>query len=65
MRHHSFVLVLNVVSILILFLLLSSSLHVESLRHLKDHESSSSSSLIKGINLSKAYSGPSHSGRGH
>ncbi|GKV26408.1 hypothetical protein SLEP1_g35722 [Rubroshorea leprosula] len=63
MRPLSIVLVLNMVAIVIFFILLSISFHVEGLRPLKDYESSSWS--INGIHLSKAYSGPSHSGRGH
>ncbi|XWS62960.1 hypothetical protein CRYUN_Cryun06bG0055600 [Craigia yunnanensis] len=55
--------VINLLSIFIFFLLLLNSLHAEGSRLLKDQDSSSLS--IKGLVISRAYSGPSSRGSGH
>lgn len=56
---------LNLMFIALVFLLFSNSVGVDALRPLKDDDRSSSSSLVTSSMLGRAYSGPSHRGRGH
>ena len=51
----------NAICLLIFFLLLSYSMNVEGMRPLKDQ---SAPTFISSI-INRAYSGPSHRGRGH
>jgi hypothetical protein len=61
---YSLTLAFNVIFFIIFVLLLSYSMHVEGLRLLKDH-SSSSMMEAAGLFISQDYSGPSRRGSGH
>ncbi|KAI4298518.1 hypothetical protein L6164_032068 [Bauhinia variegata] len=61
MKGYSLAVAFNAISIIIFFLLLSHSMNVEGMRPLKDQSGPSLISLI----INRAYSGPSHRGRGH
>ncbi|KAK4340192.1 hypothetical protein RND71_041654 [Anisodus tanguticus] len=56
---------LNALTMMLLFVWLSNSMQqVEGLRNLKE-EHSLITSVVKNLVKQRAYSGPSHSGRGH
>lgn len=62
---YSLTLAFNAIFFTIFILLLSHSMHVEGLRLLKDHSSSSSTMEAAGLFISQDYSGPSRRGSGH
>ncbi|KAK7280305.1 hypothetical protein RJT34_25367 [Clitoria ternatea] len=63
MKGYSLIIACNVITLSFFLLLLSYSINVEAMRPLK-HQSDSSPSFLSLI-INRAYSGPSHRGRGH
>ncbi|KAK4345356.1 hypothetical protein RND71_035532 [Anisodus tanguticus] len=60
--YNSFLLVVNALSIILFVLLSNNCMQVEGLRPLKEQ---SFSSMVENFVIQRAYSGPSHRGRGH